>query len=194
VAPQYPQTAPASDEYLGSVSNESLEVLQHFGGEAPALLNRYACTVEDALLNQAQQTVAALQRVEQLEQAMEDARTVIVAAAEDNAAYHAILTTPQTLAEYTSGFFGPEGPHPVETSRDRLAAEVAMEDARYAPSEQYLRPQMDMPYPGVQARAGGPDFMSTFSQMFDKNPAAAAQYLLTATPDDLRGKLLVTDG
>ena len=41
----------ASDEYLANVSAESLEVLNHFGAEAPALLNRYACTVEDALIS-----------------------------------------------------------------------------------------------------------------------------------------------
>ena len=52
-APSYSneQTQLASDEYLASVSDESLEVLQHFGAEAPALLNRYSCVVEDALLH-----------------------------------------------------------------------------------------------------------------------------------------------
>lgn len=199
VAPA-PQSAPTGDEYLQNVSAESLEVLQHFGGEAPALLNRYACTVEDALLHQAQQTVNALGRIESLEQAMEDARTVIVAAAEDNAAYHHILTDPQVLAKYTSEFFGADGPYPVETSRDRLAADVAAQEARYqqpqeyVQSQQFTRPQMDMPYPGVQASGGRGDFLSTFSQMYDSNPAAAAQFLLTASPDDLRSKLLVTDG
>jgi hypothetical protein len=157
--------------------------------------------VEDALLNQAQQTVNAISRIESLEKAMEDARTVIVAAAEDNAAYHHILTDPQVLAQYTSEFFGADGPYPIETSRDRLAADVAAQEARHqqpfaqAPAQQqFSRPQMDMPYPGVQASGGRGDFLSTFSQMYDSNPAAAAQFLLTASPDDLRSKLLVTDG
>ena len=60
--PWPPWTAPsaaASDEYLQNVSSESLEVLQHFGAEAPALLNRYACVVEDALLAQARQATGA---------------------------------------------------------------------------------------------------------------------------------------
>ena len=31
-------------------SPESLEVLEHFGLEAPALLNQYCCTLEDVLI------------------------------------------------------------------------------------------------------------------------------------------------
>jgi len=38
------------DSYLSNVSDVSLEVLEHFGSEAPALLNNYACAVEDALI------------------------------------------------------------------------------------------------------------------------------------------------
>ncbi len=40
------------DGYLSRISDESLEVLQHFGEEAPVLLNKYACAVEDALIEQ----------------------------------------------------------------------------------------------------------------------------------------------
>ena len=43
-----------SDAYLSGISNESLEVLEHFGAEAPVLLNQYACAVEDALIEQVQ--------------------------------------------------------------------------------------------------------------------------------------------
>lgn len=47
----YSETAP-TDDYLTQVSNESLEVLQHFGAEAPKLLNDYSCALEDALIEQ----------------------------------------------------------------------------------------------------------------------------------------------
>ena len=40
------------DAYLSQISDESLDVLSHFGAEAPALLNKYCCTVEDALIEQ----------------------------------------------------------------------------------------------------------------------------------------------
>ena len=33
-------------------SDDALEVLTHFGFEAPLLLNRYACALEDALIEQ----------------------------------------------------------------------------------------------------------------------------------------------
>ena len=42
----------SSDAYLSQISDLSLEVLEHFGAEAPALLNQYACAVEDALIEQ----------------------------------------------------------------------------------------------------------------------------------------------
>lgn len=184
----------ASDGYLSAVSSESLEVLGHFGAEAPALLNRYACVVEDALLAQAQQTSEVLQQVEELAISLEAAKKVIDAAAEDNAAYHVMLTNPEMLSAYVNDFFGPEGPYPVETSRDRLAAEVAANEQRFAPAQQvYQRPQMDMPAPGVQATSSGDDFWSSFSALSERNPAEAWRLLSQATPEALRSKVLVSE-
>ena len=40
------------DDYLNKISEESLEVLQQFGLEAPARLNKYRCAVEKALKEQ----------------------------------------------------------------------------------------------------------------------------------------------
>ena len=198
------QNAQGQDGYLGAVSDESLEVIQHFGIEAPALLNRYACTVEDALINQAKQTADGLQQVEKLTQSIEGAKKVVTAAAEDNAAYHVMLTNPDMLSEYVNEFFGPNGPHPVELPQDRLAAEVAANEARSQPfappsaqvapqaapqteapkQQSFQRPQMDMPAPGAQTARQG-DFWATFSNLSDKNPAAAWQALSQATPDQL---------
>ena len=211
------QNAQGQDGYLGAVSDESLEVIQHFGAEAPALLNRYACVVEDALINQAQETAKSLQQVEKLTQSVEGAKKVVKAAAEDNAAYHVMLTNPDMLSEYVNEFFGPQGPHPVELPQDRLAAEVAANEARTqqaqftptpqaapqasqeapkqaAPTKQptFQRPQMDMPAPGTQAARQG-DFWAAFSNLSDKNPAAAWQALSQATPDQLRSKVLVSE-
>ncbi len=214
---QQQQSVQSQDGYLGAVSDESLEVIQHFGAEAPALLNRYACVVEDALINQAQETAKSLQQVEKLTQSVEGAKKVVKAAAEDNAAYHVMLTNPDMLSEYVNEFFGPQGPHPVELPQDRLAAEVAANEARTqqaqftptpqaapqasqeapkqaAPTKQptFQRPQMDMPAPGTQAARQG-DFWAAFSNLSDKNPAAAWQALSQATPDQLRSKVLVSE-
>ena len=208
--------AVSQDGYLGAVSDESLEVIQHFGAEAPALLNRYACVVEDALINQAQETAKSLQQVETLTQSVEGAKKVVKAAAEDNAAYHVMLTNPDMLSEYVNDFFGPNGPHPVELPQDRLAAEVAANEARtqqatFTPTPQapaqtsqpaprqeaakqptFQRPQMDMPSPGTQATKQG-DFWAAFSNLSDKNPAAAWQVLSQASPEQLRSKVLVSE-
>ena len=183
-----------SDEYLGSVSPESLEVLNHFGAEAPALLNRYSCVVEDALLAQAKQTTETLQKLEQTTTQLEGAKGVVNAAAQDNAAYHAMLTNPDLLSSYVTDFFSAGGPYPVETSKDRLAAEVSANEQRFqAPQTVFERPQMDIPAPGVQASNSGNDFWSQFSQMSDRNPAAAWQILSQASPDVLRSKVLVSE-
>lgn len=192
---QAPTSAPATDAYLESVSNESLEVLQHFGAEAPALLNRYACVVEDALLTQAQQTAQALQQLQVLQGQLGNAHTVIHAAAEDNSAYHTLLTNPDLLSGYVKEFFGPQGPYPVETSRDRLEAEVAAVDRGFgggAPA--YQRPQFDMPAPNVQAGSADAEFWNVFSQISDRRPDMAWQVLSQATPEALRSKILVSEG
>jgi hypothetical protein len=196
-APSYSNapSAPASDEYLQSVSSESLEVLQHFGAEAPALLNRYACVVEDALLAQARQTAEAMQQLQTLQGQLGESHKVIGAAAEDNAAYHTLLTHPDLLADYVNEFYGPNGPYPTETSQDRLAAEVVANERAIAPqAPAYQRPQLEMPAPDVQASSGGDDFWSVFSQISDRNPAAAWQILSQATPEALRSKVLVSEG
>ncbi len=118
-----------------------------------------------------------------------------------------MLTNPDMLSSYVNEFFGPNGPHPVELAQDRLAAEVAANEARFgqtqaapapqAPAPQaqpeFQRPQLDMPQPGVQAPTGGEDFWSNFSAMSDKNPQAAWQILSQATPDALRSKVLVSE-
>lgn len=209
-APQAaPAQAPASDEYLGAVSPQSLEVLDHFGIEAPALLNHYACVVEDALIDQARQTLETRQAAaslhetaSSLQEQLQNAQQVILAAAEDNAAYHTILTDPQLLARYTNDFFGPNGPYPVELPQDRLAAEVqygetvgqmpAPRSVAALPQATYERPQLDVQAPGDQYSGGSGDALSTFSALFDWDPAAAAAFLYgNVTPDAFRGRQLI---
>jgi hypothetical protein len=189
------ESAPASDAYLQALSDESLEVLQHFGTEAPALLNRYACVVEDALLNQARQSHDISQQARELMTALDEAKLVIGAAAEDNAAYHTLLTDPNLLSDYVIDFFGEQGPYPVETPRSQLAAEVAAAEAQYAPRPQapvFQRPQLDMPAPAAQSGRGS-DFWDVFEQVSASNPGALYQLLSQASPDDLRSRVLIAE-
>lgn len=190
-----PAAAPASgaDQYLSSVSDESLEVLSHFGTEAPALLNRYACTVEDALLQQAQQSTQALEQLQQLSQNLQQIEVVLGAALEDNQAYNLLVTDADLLADYVNDFFGPNGVSPQELPEDRLAADVAA--AGYLPRQQpaYQRPQMEIPSPGAQAAGGSSEFWDTFNQVTRTQPDQAWRLLSQAPADALRAKALVSE-
>jgi hypothetical protein len=180
------QPAQAADGYLDNVSNESLEVLQHFGGEAPALLNKYACAVEDALLVQAQQSAESLQQLQQLHGNLQQLELALNATLEDNQAYNLLTTNPDLLADYVNEFFGPNGPAPVELPQDRLEAEVA------AGGYGYQRPQMEMPAPGYQPPQNS-EFWGTFQQVAERQPDQLWRLLAQASPDALRGKLLISD-
>jgi hypothetical protein len=192
VAPPVAAPESGSDQYLASLSNESLEVLGHFGSEAPALLNRYACTVEDALLQQAQQSTEALQQLGQLGENLQQMELVLNAALEDNQAYNLLTTDADLLADYVNDFFGPNGVSPVELAEDRLAADVAA--AGYAPQQQpaYQRPQMEMPSPGAQAGGQG-DFWSAFNEISRQQPDQLWRLLAQAPADALRAKALVSE-
>ena len=94
----------AQDAYLSQVSDASLEVLQHFGAEAPALLNTYACAVEDALIEQVQRG--------------QSRDLMLEAAGEERAAMNLMLTDPDILADYVNDFYGPNGPYPTPTESE----------------------------------------------------------------------------
>ena len=142
-----------------------------------------------------------MQQLEQLTVASILLQQVIDAAAEDNAAYHVMLTDPDMLAAYVEDFFGPEGPYPTETAEDRLRAEIEANEVRFAQPQAapaqapaYQRPEIDMPQPGVQASGRPDDFWADFSAMSERNPALAWQMLSQAGPDALRSKVLVSEG
>ena len=208
-----PAQVQVADGYLDAASLESLKVLKHFGQEAPALLNRYSCVLEDALIKQAnniaeikseyaQKFAEAVDAIQQLRGQIDQHGAVVQAAAEDNAAYHIMLTNPHVLSEYVNEFFGENGPYPVETSEDRLRADIEASSPQAAlpPAQQpqavqtqgYQRPTQDMPTPGVQQTGQG-EFWSNFSAISDRNPAMAWQMLSQATPEALRSKILVSE-
>ena len=181
--------AQASDAYLSQVSNESLEVLQHFGAEAPALLNNYACAVEDALIEQVQN--------------FQKQSEVLGGMGQHNQAMNVMLTDPDVLADYVNEFFGPEGPYPTETpqeeaarmqqeSRAQFESEIQAQERSTQVPAAFQRPQMDMPTPGRQENVAG-DFWGSFSQLMDNNPEQAWQYLSQAPQGALQTKMLVQD-
>jgi len=189
VQPQYVGSESPSDSYLSQISDTSLEVLEHFGAEAPALLNQYACAVEDALIEQ-------VQRGNSL-------NTMLNAAGEERAAMNLMLTDPDILADYVNDFYGPNGPYPTETAeetsqrenfeaRAQFEAEIQAQQQNQVPPN-FQRPQMDMPQRGANAASAANSFWGDFSQMMDQNPENAWQYLAQAPQGALQAKALIQD-
>jgi hypothetical protein len=206
------------DSYLDNISNESLEVLSHFGSEAPVKLNQYACQVEDALLeslqHQQQQAIAIQQQHEYIERVQE----VLAAATADREAMLQVMTDPDVLSDYTKNFFGPNGPYPVMTPaeqaqqalRDGMVTDgaplmpragnprmdVSSELQAQAQAQQFQRPQMPMPNPssGGQRLAGNGNVWGQFSQLMDVAPQDAWKVLSQAQPEDVRSKILFMEG
>jgi hypothetical protein len=85
----------STDSYLDNISTESLEVLHHFGPEAPQKLNTYACSLEDDLLKSLQQQTLLRRQVQQLEA--------------DRRALQATLNDPERLTAYVTWFFSADG-------------------------------------------------------------------------------------
>jgi len=180
--------AQASDAYLSGISDASLEVLEHFGAEAPALLNQYACAVEDALIEQVQRGNSMVHTLE--------------AAAEERGAMNLMLTNPDVLADYVNDFFGPNGPYPTETpdetaareqyeARAQFEAEIEAQEMGRVP-QQFQRPVQEMPTPGRSA-SQAQDFWGSFSEMMDSSPENAWKYLSQAPQGALQAKALVQD-
>ncbi len=182
------QQEAVADAYLSQISNESLEVLEHFGAEAPVLLNQYACAVEDALIEQVQRG--------------QSQSLMLEAAGEERAAMNLMLTDPDVLADYVNEFYGPNGPYPTETpqetyereqweARAQFEAEIQAQQNAGVP-QNFQRPEMEMPTPGRQVNPAN-DFWGGFGQMMDNNPENAWKYLAQAGPGALQTKMLVQD-
>ena len=178
-----------TDTYLSNISDTSLEVLEHFGAEAPALLNSYACAVEDALIEQ-----VGISQNQHL---------VLGAAAEERQAMNLMLTNPDVLADYVNDFFGPNGPYPTETDAE-MAARQQMEymasieqdmhhrEHDYAVPQNFRRPEMDMPTPGRRENAAT-SFWGNFNDIMDNNPEDAWRFLSQAPGQAFQSKMLVQD-
>ena len=172
------------------VSETSLEVINHFGADAPAVLNDYACQIEDALITTNQQLTEAVGLLQEM--------------SNEHKAYEQILTDPDVLADYTCEFFGPEGPYPVEEDQPAYGAPQAPNFAgqqfqnpqapAQAQAQAPVRPDMPVP-PAPQAPADAGDFWKDFGGAADRDPQNAWRYLNAAqqNPEVFRQKLLVME-
>ena len=177
-----------NDQLLANgVSEQSLEVINHFGADAPAVLNNYACQIEDSLI----QTNAQLQEAVGLLKEMST----------EHKAYEKILTDPDVLADYTCEFFGENGPYPVEDDAPAYpqaptfaGQQVQNPAAPKAQAQAPTRPQMPVP-PQPQAPVNSQDFWKDFGGAADSDPQNAWRYLNAAqqNPQIFREKLLVME-
>ena len=182
----YSQTSPEiTDQQLlaNGVSEASLEVINHFGADAPAVLNNYACQIEDSLITTTQQLQEAVGLLQEMSQ--------------EHKAYEQILTDPDVLADYTCEFFGPEGPYPVEEENAAPAAPTFAGQQIQNPQIQAqapVRPEMPVP-PQPQTPADPGDFWKDFGGAADRDPQNAWRYLNAAqqNPEVFRQKLLVME-
>ena len=172
------------------VSEESLQVIDHFGADAPAVLNRYATQVEDALVKTNEQLVEGVGLLKELN--------------DEHKAYTKILTNPDILADYTTKFFGPNGPFPVsqapEAPQGVQVGQQYQTQAPAAPTQAQAaapaptRPAMPVP-PAPQAKGNPADFWNNFGSASDRDPQNAWKYLTAAqqNPEIFRQKLLVME-
>ena len=183
----YSQTSQeiTNDQLLANgVSEASLEVINHFGADAPAVLNDYACKIEDSLITTNSQLVEAVDLLKEM--------------SAEHKAYEKILTDPDVLADYTCEFFGENGPYPVEDDAPAypqaptFAGQQIQNPA--AQTQAPTRPEMPVP-PQPQAPANSGDFWKDFGGAADRDPQNAWRYLNAAqqNPQIFREKLLVME-
>ena len=170
-APTYPNNGyTTQDSSQTSTAPELSEatsaVVNHFGIEAPAILNQYATVLEDALIQQNGVLQETGDRATKMEQ---------------------ILTDPDQLADYTDRFFtevypvdidGPQTPQvPAQEYQQKFDQMPAVPAAAGQGA-----PQVD---PETQWQG--------FGNAVNQNPEQAWRYLSQMTPDAFRSKLLFLD-
>jgi hypothetical protein len=194
LSPNYSQTslnpsleAAAFDREVAdyyNLSQESRQVIDAYGVEAPAILNQYALNLEGMLDSAVEWGTRATNLIQGYANFAVNER-------QENAAYNEILTNPDTLSDYTLKFFGPEGPYPVYESEAEL-------ETRGYPTQQmeagYQGMVAGMPAPPAAAAPQQPgDFWGSFSNQMDSNPAEAWRLLNQAQPQTVANKLFVME-
>jgi hypothetical protein len=189
----YSQTSQVLTEealLANGVSPASIEVIQHFGADAPAVLNNYACQIEDSLITTNQQLQEAVGLLQEM--------------STEHKAYEQILTDPDVLADYTCEFFGEDGPYPVDEDEYDDEPSYGYQQPPTFAGQQLQNPQIqaqapvrpEMPVPPQPQTPSDPgDFWKDFGGAADRDPQNAWRYLNAAqqNPEVFRQKLLVME-
>ncbi len=166
---------------LVGMSQESRQVMDAFGIEAPAVLNNYALNLEQML----DSAVAWGNNAANL---ITGYANFAVNEHQENLAYNEILTNPDVLSDYTLKFFGPEGPYPVYENEAQL-------ETRGYPTQEVGQPQLgQFPAPPAAAAPQQPEnFWGTFSDLMNRDPQNAWRVLNQAQPQTVANKLFVME-
>ena len=164
-----------------NLSNETRQVLDVFGMEAPAVLNNYALNLE-AMVDSA---VAWGNRAANC---ITGYANFAVNEHQENLAYNEILTNPDVLSDYTLKFFGPEGPYPVYENEQQLATRgYPTQPAGYAQVGQFPAP------PAAAAPQAPGNFWGEFNDTMTRDPQNAWRILNQAQPQTVANKLFVME-
>jgi hypothetical protein len=184
-SPNYSQTSstPSLEQVadLVGMSNESRQVMDAFGIEAPAVLNQYALNLEGML-------DSAVAWGSRAQEAIKGYANFAVNEHQENLAYNEILTNPDVLSDYTLKFFGPEGPYPVYENEAQL-------ETRGYPTQQ-VQPAVNNQFPAPPAAAApqSPEnFWGSFSEQMNVDPQNAWRLLNQAQPQTVANKLFVME-
>jgi hypothetical protein len=171
------QTAIA--DYL-QLNDESRQVVEAYGWNAPAVLNNYALQLEDML-------DSAVAWGGQAQEVLHRYAEFSVAEHQENLAYNEILTNPDVLSDYTLKFFGPEGPYPVYEDEAQL-------ETRGYPTAPVQNALGQFPAPPSAAAPQQPEnFWGSFKQQMDVDPSQAWRILNQAQPQVVSNKLFVME-
>ena len=167
-------------DYVG-MSEESRQVMDAFGMEAPAVLNQYALNLEEMLDSAVAWGNRAADNIVGY-------ANFAVNEHQENLAYNEILTNPDVLSDYTLKFFGPEGPYPVYENEAQL-------ETRGYPTEQMQAPSMgQFPAPPAAAAPQMPEnFWGGFNEAMARDPQNAWRLLNQAQPGTVANKLFVME-
>ena len=184
-SPNYSQTSssPSLEQIadLVGMSQDSRQVMDAFGIEAPALLNNYALQLEGLVDSAVAWGNRAANTIEGYAQ-------FAVNEHQENLAYNEILTNPDVLSDYTLKFFGPEGPYPVYENEAQL-------ETRGYPTQEIQQPQLgQFPAPPAAAAPQAPEnFWGNFSDQMARDPQNAWRVLNQAQPNTVANKLFVME-
>ena len=176
------------------MSNESRQVMDAFGIEAPAVLNQYAVNLEEMV-------DSAVQWGNQAQGLIKGYADFAVQEHQENLAYNEILTNPDVLSDYTLKYFGPEGPCPVYENEQQLetqgypTAPVAQQpEAGINTSATQTQTQTNFPAPPEAAAPQQPqNFWGSFNETMTRDPQNAWRMLNQAQPNTVQNKLFVME-